>query len=427
MSLGDFSKQELEEVLTKAKEEYEGYKTKGLKLDMSRGKPCPEQLDLSNEMFSVLGKENDYITENNIDTRNYGELSGIVEMKRIFSELLDVPNEKIFVGGNSTLNLMFQTISMAYTKGVVGSKASWGKLDKVKFICLVPGYDRHFAVTDYFGMELVAVPLTNDGPDMDILEELVGNDDTIKGMWCVPLYSNPDGCIYSDEVIKRLATMKTAANDFTIMFDNAYIVHNLYGNDVKVANILDECEKAGNPNRAFVFSSTSKVTFPGAGVCCMACNKESMDFFMKTAFISTIGYDKINMIRHALYLKNRENILSLMKKHADIIRPKFDIVDTILSKNLSKYGIAQWNKPQGGYFMSFNVYKGTAKKVYNMCKEAGVILTSPGATFPYGKDPEDKNIRIAPTYPSVAELTNACEILSLATLIAAIEEFVGIN
>lgn len=424
MSLEKYSKEKLEAILLETTQRYEGYKAKGLKLDMSRGKPCSEQLDLVNGLFDVLDSKDNYLSESGMDVRNYGELSGIIEMKRIFSELLDIDSDQIFVGGNSTLNLMFQTISMAYTKGMINSKTPWGKLEKIKFLCIVPGYDRHFAVTEYFGIELITVPMLEDGPDMDIVEDLVKDDELIKGMWCVPLYSNPDGCIYSDSVIKRLATMETAAEDFTIMYDNAYIVHNLNDDDIKLINILNECEKANNPNRVMVFSSTSKVTFPGAGVCCLACSKENFAYFMKTAFINTIGYDKVNMLRHALYLKNRDNILKLMSKHAAIIEPKFRMVDEILSENLSEFDIAKWKKPQGGYFISLDVYIGTAKRVFTLCKEAGVVLTSPGATYPYGIDPEDKNIRIAPTYPNIEDLSNACQILALSVIIAAIEEHI---
>jgi len=416
------SREEIELILAESKKKFAHYKAKGLSLDMSRGKPNPEQLDLSMEMMDILGSDADFSSENGADCRNYGELSGIPEIKRLFSELLDIPAENIFVGGNSSLNLMFHTFSRAYAKGLADSKEPWSKCETVKFLCPVPGYDRHFAVCEYFGIEMINVPMLDTGPDMAVVENLVRHDASIKGIWCVPIYSNPDGCIYSAETISRLASMKCAADDFTIMWDNAYSVHSLYAERVSIAGILSECEKYGNANRVLLFTSANKITLTGAGVSCIGGSKASMLAFIQTAAISTIGYDKLNMLRHARFLKDKEAVLTLMEKHAALLRPKFEAVDDVLRENIGEYSIAEWTKPHGGYFISLNAYPSTAKKTYELCREAGVTLTAPGATFPYGMDPEDKNIRIAPSFPSLSEIKDATEILSIALIITAAEE-----
>ena len=417
MPFDGMSRQELLRVLEDSEEKFEEYRSKGFALDMSRGKPNPDQLDLSMGMLDLVNSSDDYRSENGADCRNYGELSGIPEIKRIFAELLDIPSEQIFVGGNSSLNLMFHTFSRAFAKGLADSEEPWSRLKTLKFLCPVPGYDRHFAICEYFGIEMINVPMLETGPDMDIVEDLAKNDSSIKGIWCVPVFSNPDGCIYSDDTIRRLAGMKCAAGDFTIMWDNAYGVHSLYGEKIKIAGILSECERAGNPNRVILFTSANKITLTGSGVSCVGGSKESMKAYMATALINTIGYDKLNMLRHARFLKNKENILSLMEQHAALLRPKFELVDSILSKNLGKYNIAEWTKPRGGYFISLDICPSTAKNVYALCKDAGLTLTSPGAAYPYGKDPQDRNIRIAPSFPTLSELKDASEMLSLAVII----------
>ena len=418
------SKENASEILSEAKMILERYRSKDLILNMSRGKPCPEQIDLSSELFFSVNPD-DCIGEEGVDCRNYGELSGIIEMKRVFSEILDIPVDKICIGGNSSLDLMFNTFSRAYTKGLPDSEKPWSKYDSIKFLCPVPGYDRHFAVSEYYGMEMINIPMLKTGPDMIMVENLVKENPSIKGIWCVPVFSNPDGCVYSDDTVERLAKMECAAKDFTIMWDASYKVHSLYDEEIEIANILEECEKYGNSNRALIFASTSKITHAGAGVVCIGGSKESIKAYLKTATISTIGYDKINMLRHARFLKNKAGVLSKMKKHAEILLPKFEMVNEIFSRNLDRYNIAGWTNPRGGYFISMNVFPGTAKRVYSLCKEAGVTLTSPGATFPYGYDPEDSNIRIAPTFPSVTELSDACEIISMAVIITAAEVYLN--
>jgi aspartate/methionine/tyrosine aminotransferase len=414
-----FSREQLANRKNELIKMYDHYKKKGLKLDMSRGKPCPEQLDLSNGMYEYA---HDFFTEEGADCRNYGFLDGIREAKQLFSQIFDLSEDEIFIGGNSSLTLMYDLVSKAFVHGLNGFEKPWSKLDNVKFLCPVPGYDRHFAITELFGAEMINIPMSSEGPDMDMIEELVAVDASIKGIWCVPMYSNPSGITYSDDVVRRLASMKTKAGDFRIIWDNAYALHHLYDTPDRLLDIFDECRKAGNPNRVYMFASTSKVTFSGSGLSMMASSKENMAYIKKLISIQTIGYDKINMLLHVRFLKDLDHIKEHMKKHAAIIRPKFEAVDEILSKNLSGKGIASWNKPNGGYFISLDIMDGCAKRTVGLAKEAGVTLTSAGATFPYGKDPKDSNIRIAPTYPPVEELRKAMEILSVCAEISALEK-----
>lgn len=398
---------------------YEEYKKRNLKLDMSRGKPCTEQLELTNDMYDNVSP---FLSEDGTDCRNYGILDGLKETKVLFSELFGANTDEIFIGGNSSLNLMYDLIAKAYNHGLNGFEKPWSKVEGIKFLCPCPGYDRHFSITELFGISMIIVPMNNDGPDMEMIEELVKNDETIKGMWAIPMYSNPTGISFSDDVVRRLARMETKAKDFTIIWDNAYALHHLYDEHDSILSIIDECKKAGNPDRVYMFGSTSKVTFPGSGIAFMASSKNNIDYMKKLISIQTIGFDKINMLIHTRFLKNADNVKEHMKKHAAIIRPKFEAVNDILEKNLSGKGIASWNKPKGGYFISLDVLDGCAKRTVELSKEAGVTLTSAGATFPKGIDPNDRNIRIAPTYPPLSELKTAIEILSICVELAALEK-----
>lgn len=417
-----FSRDELYERRNELARKYEDYKKQGLKLDMSRGKPCPEQLDLSNGLFSNIGS---LFTEDGVDCRNYGMMDGINECKALFAELFNVSTDELIIGGNSSLNLMYDLIARAFNHGLNGFEKPWSKLDKIKFLCPAPGYDRHFAITELFGVEMITVPMKEDSPDMDMIETLVSEDETIKGMWSVPMYSNPTGITYSDDVVRRLAYMKTKAPDFIIMWDNAYCLHHLYDEHDKLADIISLCREAGNPDRVYMFGSTSKVTFAGAGVAFMASSKANIDHVKKLISIQTIGADKINMLLHVRFLKDAKNVAEHMKKHAEIVRPKFEAVIEILERNLSGKGIAAWSKPKGGYFISLDVYEGCAKKTVQLAKEAGVVFTPAGATFPYGKDPKDSNIRIAPTYPPIPELRTAIEVLCVCVELAALDRILG--
>lgn len=412
---------QLKKKLGGLKIKYEKYKSENLKLDMSRGKPCPEQLDLSMGMMDALTSRDICKTENGIDCRNYGLLEGIPEARALFSEILEVPAANVIVGGNSSLNMMYDTIAKAMQFGVSGGEAPWGKLSKVKFLCPSPGYDRHFAICEAFGIEMVVVDINHDGPDMDTVERLVREDESIKGIWCVPKYSNPDGITYSDEVVERLASMPTKAKDFRIFWDNAYAVHHLRGED-KLKNIFDACKAKSNSDRVLMFASTSKISLPGAGVAAMAASEANIAHIKKLMSIQTIGSDKLNQLRHVKYFKNIDGIHEHMKKQADIIAPKFDKVFEILGRDLGGKEIAWWNKPNGGYFISLYTLDGCAKKIVAMAEEAGVKLTGAGATYPYGRDPRDRNIRIAPTYPSLRELEKAIDILALCVQIASIEK-----
>ena len=404
----------------KVTKEYEDLKARGLKLNMARGKPGKAQLDLVSDIFSLMQKPEDYVSDG-IDVRNYGELSGLPAAKRLFAEILGCKPEQVFVGGNASLQLMYDTISKAYTHGLLHSERPWCREPVVKFLCPSPGYDRHFKVTESFGFELVTIPMTDEGPDMDAMEEAI-KDPAVKGMWNVPKYSNPDGIIYSAETIRRIASMKPAAPDFLLMWDNAYCIHEFEGDYVEFPDILAECAKYGNADMVFEFASTSKVTLPGAGISCFACSEANMAYMEKLLTVQVISFDKVNQQRHVLYLKDKAHTLELMKKHAAIMGPKFRCVVEALDREIAPLEIASWRRPKGGYFVSLNAMPGTAKRTLALCKEAGVTMTGAGATFPYGKDPQDSNIRIAPSLPPVEELEQAIAVLCVCLKMAALEK-----
>ena len=421
MSYKEMTKEELQEIRKEVAAKYDELKAKGLKLDMSRGKPNTEQLDISMGMIDTLTDYN-LVGEQGVDCRNYGVLDGIIEAKRLLSAMIECPVDNIIIYGNSSLNVMYDTVARSMTHGVMGS-TPWAKLDKVKFLCPVPGYDRHFAITEFFGIEMINIPMTEDGPDMDMVEDLVSKDEAIKGIWCVPKYSNPMGITYSDETVRRFANLKPAAEDFRIYWDNAYCIHHLYeDHQDHILEILEECEKAGNPDMVFKFCSTSKVTFPGSGIAAISASKANLDFIKKQMSVQTIGHDKLNQLRHARFFGDFNGMLEHMKKHADIIRPKFEAVLEMLDKELGDLGIAKWTKPNGGYFIGFDTMDGCAKKVVAMCKEAGVVMTPAGATYPYGRDPHDSNIRIAPTYPPLGDLITATELFALCVKLTSVEK-----
>lgn len=418
----ELSVEELKKLREELLAEYEDAKGKGLKLDMSRGKPAPVQLDLTMDMMETLTSDSDIKAENGFDCRNYGLMDGIPEAKKLIAEMMDVPAENVIVFGNASLPIMFDTVSRSMTKGVMGSKP-WCKLDKVKFLCPAPGYDRHFAITEYFGIEMITVPMLATGPDMDVVEKLVSEDPAVKGIWCVPKYSNPQGISYSDETVRRFAALKPAAEDFRIYWDNAYAVHHLYDDEQdEILEILSECEKAGNPNMVYEFCSTSKISFAGSGIAAMISSRENLDFVKKSMTIQTIGYDKLNQLRHVRYFKNYDGIKAHMKKHAQIMRPKFEAVLATLEEELGCLGVGTWTKPRGGYFISFDAMEGCAKAIVAKCKEAGVVLTGAGATYPYGVDPKDSNIRIAPSYPSAEEMAMATELFVLCVKLVSVEK-----
>lgn len=421
----DMGKEELKKELESLKAEYEKICQENISLDMSRGKPGTDQLELSMGMLDVLNSKSDMMSSDGFDCRNYGVLDGIPEAKKMMGAIMGTAPENVIVYGNASLNVMYDSISRSFTHGVLGN-TPWCKLDKVKWLCPVPGYDRHFAITEHFGIEMINIPMNDNGPDMDMVEKLVSEDETIKGIWCVPKYSNPTGVSYSDEVVKRMAALKPKAEDFRIYWDNAYAVHHLYeDNQDEILDIITECEKAGNPDMVYEFASTSKITFSGAGVAAMATSKANIDSIKKQMTIQTIGYDKINQIRHVKFFNNFEEIKAHMMKHAALMRPKFKAVIDMLESELKPTGIGQWTNPKGGYFISLDIMEGCAKKVVGMCKDAGMVLTGAGAPFPYGKDPEDKNIRIAPSYATPEELTKASRILIVCVKIAAIEKMLN--
>ena len=399
---------------------YEQQKSLGLNLNMARGKPGRDQLDMVMDIFDVLKTPQDYIIDG-VETRNYGEVAGIPAARALFAELLGCKASQVFVGGNASLQLMYDAVSKAFTHGLLHSEKPWCKLDKVKWICPVPGYDRHFKVTQSFGVEMISVPMTAAGPDMDMVEELV-KDSAVKGMWNVPKYSNPEGVVYSDETIRRLAAMKPAAPDFTIMWDNAYCIHEADRDFAEFPDILQLCADYGNADMVYEFASTSKVTFPGAGVGVMAASEDNIAYFTKLINIQTIGFDKINQLRHVRYLKDKATTLALMKRHAAILAPKFHAVLNALEKEVAPLGIADYKRPVGGYFVSVDTMPGCAKRTLALCKEAGVTMTGAGATFPYGIDPRDSNIRIAPSFPPVSELEQAIAIFCNALKLAALEK-----
>lgn len=404
--------------------EYEEYKSKGLSLNMARGKPSPEQLELSMPMLDSMHSAVSCESADGVDCRNYGELDGILECKHLFADIMDVDYESVFVGGNSSLNMMFDTITAFMTGSPYDDCEPWINIPDRKFLCPVPGYDRHFGITGYYGFEMIPIPINSDGPDMDMVEKLIADDSSIKGIWCVPKYSNPTGITYSDEVVKRFAALKPAAKDFRIIWDNAYAIHDVTDTPDTLLNLMDECKKAGNEDLPIIFTSTSKITFSGSGVAAMAASKLNMDFLKNRYKFATIGYDKINMLRHAKFFGNFEGLIGHMKKHKAILAPKFETVLEKLSSNFNDNKIAQWTNPNGGYFVSVDVYPGTAKRVVELCKDAGVVLTGAGATYPNSFDPDDKNIRIAPSFPSVEELSLAMDIFCVCVKLAAIEKLV---
>lgn len=418
----EMSKEELFALKGDLEKQYEDAKALNLALDMSRGKPAAAQLDLSMPMMSLLNEDSVLKAENGTDCRNYGVLDGIPEAKKLMADMVGAKPENVIVYGNSSLNIMYDTIVRSMLHGVLGS-TPWCKLDKVKFLCPVPGYDRHFAITESFGIEMISIPMTENGPDMDMVEKYVQEDKAVKGIWCVPKYSNPQGISYSDETVRRFAALKPAAKDFRIFWDNAYCVHHIYEEKQdEILNILEECEKAGNPDMVYQFASTSKVTFPGSGVAAISTSTANIADIKKYMTLQTIGHDKINQLRHVKFLKDADGIKAHMKKQADIIRPKFEAVLEVLDKELGGLGIATWTKPNGGYFISFETLDGCAKAVVGKCKEAGVVMTGAGATFPYGKDPKDSNIRIAPTLPTPEELSKAADLFVLCVKLVSVEK-----
>lgn len=400
--------------------QYAALVKKGLKLDMSRGKPDACQLSLATELLQTVKSERDCFTENGIDCRNYGVLDGIPEAKRLFAEMLEVSPENVLIGGCSSLNIMYDEISRAMLFGVAGGDRPWGAQGKIKFLCPVPGYDRHFAICELMGIEMINIPMTKDGPDMDKVEKYVSEDESIKGIWCVPKYSNPDGCVYSDETVRRFAALKPKAKDFRIFWDNAYAVHDLY-EEIKIPSLLKLAYEYGNGDLPLIFTSTSKISFAGAGVSAMAASKANLDRTKKSMGIQTIGFDKINQLRHVKYFKSADGIREQMKKHAALLRPKFETVLNAFISQLKPLGIADWSEPKGGYFITLRVTAGSARRVYQLAKEAGVTLTPAGAPFPYGLDPEDRVLRIAPSYPTVSELSEAVDVLCLCVRLSAVE------
>lgn len=414
------TKGELEREFDVVKTEFEKIKEQKLLLDMSRGKPAANQLDLSDGLLDKVGK--DYKSENGTDCRNYGGLDGLPEVKKLFSELLEMPTENIICGGNSSLNLMFDTITQGMVTGF--GEGAWAAQGKIKFLCPSPGYDRHFGICEYYGIEMIPVKYNADGPDMDTVEQLV-KDDAVKGMWCVPKYSNPLGLTYSDEVVRRIAALKPAAKDFRIMWDNAYIIHDLYDESDRLLNIFDECKNKGNEDMVFIFTSTSKITYSGAGVSAVAASDTNIKLLKARMTVQTIGPDKLTHLCHARMFASKAELMAHMKRHADILRPKFEACLEEFENSLGSLGIASWTSPRGGYFISMEVLSGCAERVGQLCKEAGLVITTPGATFPYGNDPDDSNLRIAPSFPTAEELKEAAKVLCTAVKYAALEKIIG--
>ncbi len=423
----DMDRDELLTVKAALEEEYKVIEAKGLNLNMARGKPGFSQLALSMPMLDVINSESDMRTVLGNDTRNYGDLDGIGESRKLMADMMSVQKDNVIVCGNSSLNVMYDTIARSVTHGVMGG-TPWSKQDKVKFLCPVPGYDRHFKITEFFGIEMINIPLHDDGPDMDMVEKYVNGDAAVKGIWCVPKYSNPTGISYSDEVVRRFANLKPAADDFRIYWDNAYCIHHLY-DDVhdEILNILEECEKAGNPDMVYIFSSTSKISFPGSGISAIAASLNNIEHIKKQMSIQTIGHDKINQLRHARFFKDIDGLMAHMKQHAKLLRPKFEAVLNTLESELGGLEIGTWIKPRGGYFVSFDSLPGCAKNIVAKCKDLGVVLTDAGATFPYGKDPNNSNIRIAPTFPTPEEMQEAAEVFVLCVKLASVEKYLTAN
>ncbi len=420
----EMSRDELLSLYNSTLAEYAECKAQNLNLNMSRGKPSREQLDLSNDLLNMHIDPSETRVDG-VEARNYGELMGLPACRRIFAELLGVRYEEVFIGGSASLAMMYDIIAKAYTHGLLHSEVKWAKLDRVKFLCPSPGYDRHFAISESFGMELITVPMTDCGPDMDVVEELIKDPD-VKGMWCVPKYSNPVGAVYDEETVQRIAHMHPAAPDFLLMWDNAYCVHEFEGDFAPFIDILGACREAGNPDMVFEFASTSKITFPGAGISCFCCSEANMAYMKKLWNVQIISYDKINQLRHVKYFGNASGIIRHMKKHAAIMKPKFDIVLDALTREIGGLGIAKWSRPTGGYFVSLDAMPGCAKRIHALCKEAGVVMTDAGATFPYKRDPNDSNLRIAPSFPPCDELVQAMQVLCVCIKLAALEKLLSI-
>lgn len=416
------SKEELLALKDELEKEYKEFQEKGLKLDMSRGKPSAEQLDISMGMMDVLSSTAVLKCREGVDCRNYGVIDGIQEAKELLADLIEVPADRIIIYGNSSLNVMYDTVARSMTHGVCGS-TPWCKLPEVKFLCPVPGYDRHFAITEYFGIDMINVPMTPEGPDMDLVEKLVSEDASVKGIWCVPKYSNPQGITYSDETVRRFARLRPAAEDFRIYWDNAYNVHHLYEDrQDTILEILEECEKAGNPDMVYKFSSTSKISFPGSGVAAISASPRNLKDIKKQMSVQTIGHDKVNQLRHVRFFRDLNGIKEHMMKHAAIMRPRFEAVLEILDSELGGCGIGSWTRPAGGYFISFDALDGCAKEIVKRAKEAGVVMTDAGATYPYGRDPHDSNIRIAPSFPPLEELVTAARLFTVCVRLVSVEK-----
>ena len=422
MQYCEMSKEELLKLKEELDETYKEAQSKGLSLNMSRGKPSATQLNITMDMLDTINSSSDMKSEDGTDCRNYGVLDGIPEAKKLMADIMGTTPEHVIIYGNASLNIMYDQVSRAYTHGLLGN-TPWCKLDKVKFLCPVPGYDRHFAITEHFGIEMINIPMSENGPDMDMIEKYVNNDESVKGIWCVPKYSNPQGYTYSDETVKRFAALKPAAKDFRIFWDNAYVIHHLYEDKQdEILDIISECEKAGNPDMVFEFASTSKVSFPGSGMAALASSEANVADIKKQLTIQTIGHDKINQLRHVRYFKNLEGVKAHMMKHAAQMRPKFEATLKVLKEELTGLGIGTWSEPRGGYFISFDALDGCAKAIVAKAKEAGLIMTKAGATFPYGKDPKDSNIRIAPSFPTPEEMELASDIFVLCVKIVSIEK-----
>lgn len=422
MQYNDMSKEELLALKESLNKEYAEAKAKGLALDMSRGKPSAKQLDVSLGLLDTINSSSDLKALDGTDCRNYGVLDGIPEAKKLMADMMGTTPDHVIVYGNASLNIMYDQISRAYTHGILGN-TPWCKFDKVKFLCPVPGYDRHFAITERFGIEMINIPMSESGPDMGMVEEYVSKDASVKGIWCVPKYSNPQGYTYSEETVKRMAALKPAAEDFRIFWDNAYVIHDLYDdNKDEIADIISECEKAGNPDMVFEFASTSKVSFPGSGIAALATSANNIADIKKQLTIQTIGHDKLNQLRHVRFFKDINGLKEHMRKHAEFMRPKFEAVESVLEEELGGLGIGSWTEPKGGYFISFEAMDGCAKAIVAKCKEAGVKLTGAGATFPYGKDPKDSNIRIAPSFPTPEEMKQAADLFVLCVKLVSVEK-----
>ena len=421
----ELTREELLELKAQLKQQYKEYLKRKLTLNMARGKPGQDQLNLSMGMMDVLNSDSDLSCEDGTDCRNYGVLDGIEECKELMADMMEVRPEQVIIYGNSSLNVMFDTVSRSMSHGVMGSPP-WCKLDKVKFLCPVPGYDRHFAITEYFGIEMINIPMLPTGPDMDMVEQLVSSDPAIKGIWCVPKYSNPQGISYSDETVRRFARLKPAAVDFRIYWDNAYTVHHLYDHDQDhLIEILAECKRAGNPDLAYKFASTSKISFPGSGISALAASENNLTEIRAQMKVQTIGHDKVNQLRHVRFFGDIHGIVEHMRKHADILRPKFEIVQETLERELGGLDIATWTNPKGGYFVSFDALDGCAKEIVSRCKKVGLVMTEAGATYPYGKDPHDSNIRIAPSFPAVSDLQLAMEVFTCVVKLVSVDKYLA--